>query len=120
MKLDTKLVRIKVQHQRPDGKWKTIKINRASISFNAETEAEMIEGLARVLWKFLITTEDDAKRTEAYRHANRDTQFRVVKTTVYQDTESAFPGYEGREIHTNEVLCEPRSFNEHQEMRTYL
>lgn len=120
MKLDKKMVRVKLQRQRPDGKWVTVKLDGAKISFDASDRPELTEGITRVLWKFLVTSEDDRKRTEAYRYADRDTKFRVVKMTVYQDTTHAHKGYEGREIHTNEVLCEPRSFNEEQEMRTYL
>lgn len=120
MQLNTKLVRIKLQYQRADGKWKTVKLDGVKMSFDASDLPELTEGVPRVMWKFLVTSEDDRKRTEAYRYADRDTKWRVVKTTVYQDRTHAFNGYDGREIHTNEVLCEPRSFNEHQEMRTYL
>jgi hypothetical protein len=107
--LHKKLARVKVQYLSPDGSWRTGNFFNVDAKFN---EGDQL--LAGILYKAVL--RDETTRKKFWRHADENTQIRVVKTTVYQDHTD---GYAGREIHTHEVLAGPRSAKEDEEMRIY-
>lgn len=114
MKLEKKLVRIKVQYFNGK-KWKTGNLGGRLAAF-----PEGHEKYAHALFRLLTGTGRSVLPIHGFwRHYDHDTPVRIVKTTAYRDTTNAMKGYEGREIITHEVLAGPTTYNEQQEMRIY-